>query len=81
MDKEDLQSIYNTLSRFKREYYGSSGRTQSNIEERVRMFAQTLPGDLYVRLNQGSAIGLYRSSFFQGDLDRSLSILEKEIGK
>ena len=81
MDKEKLQSVYNTLSQYRREYYGSCGRAQSRIEESVRMYAETLPGDLYVKLNQGSASGLYRPAFFQGDLDRSLRILEEELGK
>jgi hypothetical protein len=81
MDKEKLQSVYNTLSQYRSEYYGSCGRTQSRIEESVRMYAETLPGDVYVQLNQGSASGLYRPAFFQGDLDRSLSILEEELGK
>ena len=81
MDKEKLRSVYNTLSQYRSEYYGSSGRTQSRIEESVRMYAETLPGDLYVQLNQGSASGLYRPGFFKGDLDRSLSILEEELGK
>ena len=80
MDKEKLQSVYNTLSRYRSEYYGSSGRSQSRIEESVRMYAKTLPGDLYVKLNQGSASGLFRPAFFQGDLDRSLTILEEELG-
>lgn len=80
MDKEKLQSVYNTLSRYRSEYYGSSGRAQSRIEESVRMYAETLPGDLYVKLNQGSGSGLFEHTFFQGDLDRTLSILEKELG-
>lgn len=81
MEKEKLQSVYNTLSRYRSEYYGSSGKAQSRIEESVRAYANTLPGDLYVMLNQGSASGLFRPAFFQGDLDRALRILEKELGK
>ncbi len=81
MDKENLQSVYNTLSRYRSEYYGSSGRAQSRIEESVRLYAETLPGDLYVKLNQESASGLFRPAFFRGDLDRSLTILEEELGK
>ena len=80
MDKK-LLSVYNTLSRYSREYYGSSGKTRSKIEENVRMYANTLPGDLYVMLNQGSASGLFRPTFFQVDLDRSLRILEEELDK
>lgn len=81
MEKDKIQEVYNTLSQYSREYYGSSGRAQSRIEESVRMYANTLPGDLYATLNQGSASGLFRSAFFQGDLDRSLRILEEELGK
>ena len=81
MNKEKLQSVYNTLSRYRSEYYGSSGKAQSRVEESVRMYAETLPGDLYARLNQESASGLFRSAFFQGDLDRSLSILKEELDK
>ena len=81
MDREKLQSVYTTLSRYRSEYYGVSGRTQSKIEESVRLYAETLSGDLYARLNQGSASGLYRPAFFQEDLDRSLSILEEELRK
>ena len=81
MNKEELQSVYNTLSSYRSEYYGASGRTQSRIEESVRLYAETLPGDLYARLNQESASGLFKPAFFQGDLDRSLSILEEELGK
>jgi len=81
MDKEKLQSVYNTLSQYRSEYYGSSGRNQSRIEESVRMYANTLPGDLYFKLNQESASGLFRPAFFKGDLDRSLTILEEELGR
>jgi hypothetical protein len=65
MDKEELQSVYNTLSRYRSEYYGSNGRAQSRIEESVRLYAETLPGDLYVKLNQESASGLFRPFFFK----------------
>ena len=77
MDKEELQSVYNTLSRYRSEYYNSSGKAQSKIEESVRLYGDRLPGDLYCILNQGSASGLFRPAFFQGDLDRSLRILEE----
>jgi hypothetical protein len=77
MDKEELQSVYNTLSRYRSEYYNSSGKAQSKIEESVRLYGDRLPGDLYCKLNQGSASGLFRPAFFQGDLDRSLRILEE----
>lgn len=76
-----MQEVYNTLSQYSREYYGSSGRTRSRIEESVRMYANTLPGDLYAILNQECASGLFRPTFFQGDLDRSLRILEEELSK
>lgn len=81
MEKEELQSVYNTLSRYRSEYYGSSGKAQSKIEESVRMYSDRLPGDLYSKLNQGSASGLFKPAFFRGDLDRSLQILEEELGK
>jgi len=81
MKKEELQSVYNTLSQFRREYYSSDTKTQSRIEDSVRSYANTLSGDLYVKLNQESANGLFRSSFFKGDLDRSLHILEEEMSK
>ncbi len=81
MEKEKMQEVYNTLFQYSREYYGSSGRTRSRIEDSVRMYANTLPGDLYETLNQESASGLFRPAFFQGDLDRSLRILEEELGK
>ena len=81
MNKEKLQSVYNTLSRYRSEYYGSSGKAQSRIEESVRMYAETLPGELYAKLNQERASGLFRPAFFRGDLDRSLTILEEELGK
>lgn len=81
MDKEKLQSVYNTLSRYRSEYYSSSGKAQSRIEESVRMYANTLSGDLYVTLNQESASGLFRPAFFQGDLDKSLRIIEEKLGK
>ena len=80
MDKEELQRIYNTLSRFRNEYYGANSLTKSRIEESVKMYINTLPGNLYLKLNQGSASGLCRSTFFQGDLDRSLQIIEEELG-
>lgn len=59
MKKEKLLSVYNTLSRYSSEYYGSSGKAQSRIEENVRMYANTLSGDMYCKLNQGSASGLF----------------------
>ena len=81
MKKEELQSVYNTLSSYRSEYYGSSGKAQSRIEESVRLYGNRLPGDLYCKLNQGSASGLFKPAFFKGDLDRSLRILEDELGK
>ena len=81
MEKEKMQEVYNTLSQYSREYYGSSGRIRSRIENSVRMYANTLPGDLYATLSPESASGLFRPAFFQGDLDRSLRILEEELGK
>lgn len=81
MDKEELQSVYNTLSRYRSEYYGSNVKAQSRIEESVRMYLLPLSGDLYATLNQENASGLFRPAFFQGDLDRSLRIIEKELGK
>lgn len=39
-----MQEVYNTLSQYGREHYGSSGRVQSRIEESVRMYANTLSG-------------------------------------
>jgi len=79
MEKKELQSVYNTLSQYWRDYYGSNANTQSRIEDSVRSYANTLPDDLYVKMNQGSASGLFRSSFFQGDLERSLRIIKEEI--
>lgn len=81
MNKEELQSVYNTLSRYRSEYYGSSGKAKLRIEESVRLYGDRIPGDLYCKLNQGSASGLFRPAFFLGDLDRSLRILEEELGK
>lgn len=81
MEKEKIQEVYNALSRYRSEYYSSSGKAQSIIEDRIRMYANTLPGELYTVLNQESASGLFRPAFFQGDLDRSLRILEQKLGK
>jgi len=81
MNKEDLQSVYNTLSQYRRGYCGSIVRTRSRIEDSIKMYANTLLGDLYATLNQERASGLFRPAFFQGDLDRSLRILEEELGK
>lgn len=80
MEKEVLQSIYNTLYRYWREYYGTSVKIQSEIEETVRLYANTIPGDLYLILNQGSASGLFKHGHFLEDMERSLHILEKELG-
>lgn len=81
MEKEELQSVYNTLSHYWNEYYNASSKAQSKIEESVRAYANTFPGDLYFKLNQGAGAGLFGSSFFRSDLERSLRILEKEINK
>ena len=81
MEKDIMQEVYNTLSQYSREYYGSSARARSRIEESVRLYANTLPGDLYVMLNQGSASSLFRPTFFFVFLDRSLRILEEELGE
>lgn len=81
MNKEKIQSVYNTLSRNRSEYYGANSKTQSWIEESVRLYAETIPGDLYARLNQESASCLFMPTFFKGDRDRSLRILEEEHGK
>ena len=81
MEIKELQIVYNTLLQYWREYYGTSNDTQSRIEDSVRAYANILPGDIYLLLNQGSASGLFRHGFFQNDLERSLSILQKELDK
>lgn len=81
MDKKYLQSVYNTLNQYRNEYYCSSGRNQARIEESVRLFGDTLPEDVYEMSNPGSASGFFKPAFFQGDLEHSLSILEKELNK
>ena len=63
MEKEKMQEVYNTLSQYRSEYYGSSGKAQLRIEESVRLYGDGLPGDLYCKLNQGSASGLFRLHF------------------
>ena len=79
MEKEEIQSVYNTLFQYWRDYDGASSKIQSKIEKSARMYADSLPDEIYLTLNQGSARGLFRSAFFQGDLERSLAILEEEL--
>ncbi len=79
MEKKELQIVYNTLLQYWREYNGAGNNTQSRIEDSVRAYANTLPGDIYLLLNQGSASGLFRHGFFLNDLERSLTILHEEL--
>ena len=64
MDKEELQSVYNTLSRYRSEYYASSGKAQLRIEKSVRLCGDRIPGDLYckvIRVAQVDCLGLLSS--------------------
>ena len=74
MDKEYLKGVYNYLNEQGDNYYLAVKKSQkADIEDRIRLYSKSLNGDLYIKLNEGRASGLFEPGFFKSDLSRSLS--------
>ena len=75
IDDNRLRIILSDLERYRSDYYSASGRARDNIADNIRCYGNNLPDDLYLKLNQNSASGLFSHGFIVSDLDRSISIL------
>ena len=56
-------------------------KDRSVIENEIRTVANLWDDTIYIVLNQGRASGLFEPSFFQSDIQRSLSLLRKIISE
>ena len=82
MDKEYLIGVYNYLNEQGDNYYLAVKKSQkADIEDRIRLYSKSLNGDLYIKLNEGRASGLFEPGFFKSDLSRSLTILKDLLDK
>lgn len=81
MEKEYVQSVYNVLYQNWKEYCSANDRKRNQIEDSVRRFADNMNDELYLLLNSNSASGLFRTPFFQRDLEHSLDILNRLLGE
>lgn len=81
MEKELLESVYKTLNRYQKEYFFTNTRKEKDlIENFVRNYLDSIPNELYLELNNGAGSGLCRRGFFESDLSKCLSVLERMIG-
>ena len=51
-------------------------KEKDRIENDVRLYAEGIDDEIYLEMSNGSAGGLFKSAFFESDLDRALSILD-----
>ena len=71
---EYIQNVYNYLEE-KWEQYSTRPQERHQIEQIVRLYSHNLDDDLYLRLNEGRASGLFEHGFFEVDLQRALAKL------
>lgn len=73
----DREQIYCDLYDFRTKYFFAKGKEKNRIENDVRLYAEGIDDEIYLEMNNGAASGLFKSAFFESDLDRALTILEK----
>lgn len=73
----DREQIYRDLYDFRTKYFFAKGKEKNRIENDVRLYAEGIDDEIYLEINNGAASGLFKSAFFESDLDRALTILEK----
>lgn len=71
-----VEQIYRDLNDFRTKYFFAKGKEKDRIENDVRLYAEGIDDEIYLEMSNGSAGGLFKSAFFESDLDRALSILD-----
>lgn len=79
MDTKEMQSFYEYLKKKRDEYQSADKKNRALIADQVRSYSLGMSAELYAQLNNDSASGLFRSNFFESDLDCSISILQEMI--
>jgi hypothetical protein len=78
MDK--LIGICQVLESYYQDYMRSYKKSDKNrIENYVRNYLKTLPGELYLELNEGAASGLCKPGFFESDLSKCIKKLKAMV--
>ena len=72
----DREQIYRDLNDFRTKYFFAKGKEKDRIENHIRLYAEGIDDEIYLEMSNGSAGGLFKSAFFESDLDRALSILD-----
>lgn len=75
----DKRLIYRDLVEYRIEYYCADKKGKERVENKVRQYIKGVDDSIYLELNNGVASGLFRSAFFESDLDRAITILERDI--
>lgn len=82
MDKDYLQGVYDYLNEQGDNYYLAVKKSQkAAIEDRIRSYSKNLNDELYIKLNEDRASGLFQPGFFESDLSRSLTMLKGLLDK
>lgn len=70
----DRKQIYRDLNDFRTKYFDAKGKEKERIENNVRQYAKGIDDEIYLEMSNGAASGLFKSTFFENDLDKALSI-------
>lgn len=81
MDEKQLRITYDVLRNYYQQYQLSSSKERERIETSVRMYARSLPSELYLLLNEDAGNGLFRHGWFESDMCHSLRILKDLVNK
>lgn len=74
------KDILSYLADIDNEYNSKRNESQKNrIEDRARIFLNSIDNGIYLKLNNGKASGLCSPSFFQSDLDHCIVNLDRMI--
>lgn len=80
MDSEKLKQYLEYLSDKHEEYNLATNKRQKEaIRDRVLFYGDNMDDEIYAYLNNDAANGLFRRSFFEGDLEKSIRLLEEAI--
>lgn len=76
MEKEQVEGY---LQYFSEAYdqWCTQPNNRTKIEERVFMFGNNLPDELYIEINSGNASGLFQYGFFETDLLKAINYLNR----
>lgn len=81
MEKDLLNSVYNVLNKYHKEYLLAKVRKEKEqIMNFVRNYLDSVvPDELYLKLNNGAGSGLCRHGFFESDLSKCLDIIKRML--